>query len=92
MSNVCSDVSMWLSVLSKHSGDTISLYTLEFKQLSKLGPVETVRVIKNPSGEPRLFFIDKLATIKLLKDLYAFYDKEDLSKELQEAKELYLES
>lgn len=82
MSHVCNDVSMWLNVLNNNKQESISLFSLEFKRLAKLGPIEPIRVIKNPNGEPRLFFIDRLSTIKLLKELYAFHSKEDLVKEL----------
>lgn len=82
MSNVSNDVSMWLSILSRQSGDTLSLFTLEYKRLSKLAPIEAVKIIKTPNGEPRIFFIDRVATITLLKNLYAFHSKEDAIKEL----------
>ncbi len=82
MRNISSDVSMWLSNLSRQAGPTISLFTLEYKCLSKLAPIEVVKVMKTPNGEPRLYFIDRLATITLLKDLYAFHSKEDATKEL----------
>ena len=80
MSNVSKDVSMWLSSLAKEKTETLSLFSLEFNRLKKLAPVEAV--IKTPNGEPRLFFIDRLKTIQLLKSLYAFQTKEEASNEL----------
>ena len=89
MNHTYSDVSMWLSVLAKQTGDTISLFAMEYKRLSKLAPVEVVRVIKTPQGEPRLFFINRLDSIKLLKNLYAFHSKADIEEQF---KSIYLES
>jgi len=82
MSNVSNDVAMWLNSLAREKTETLSLFSLEFNRLKKLAPVEAVRVIKTPNGEPRLFFIDRLKTIQLLKSLYAFQTKEEASNEL----------
>ncbi len=89
MDHTNNDVSMWLEVLAKQTSENISLFAMEYNRLSKLAPVVVVRVIKTPQGEPRLFFINRLDSIKLLKDLYAFHSKSEIEEEF---KTMYLES
>ena len=83
MSNMCSDVSIWLNNLSKQTKQTVPMYTHEFNRLSKLAPLEVVRVIRTPTGEPRIFFIDRVKTIQVLKDLYAFKTKDEATQDLK---------
>lgn len=73
------DVSMWLKLLAKFPKPLVPLYTLEFKKLSKLAPIQVVRVIKTPNGEPRVYMIDRVETINLLKELYHFHTKAEAS-------------
>ncbi len=89
MDHTNNDVSMWLEVLAKQTSENISLFAMEYNRLNKLAPVVVVRVIKTPQGEPRLFFINRLDSIKLLKDLYAFHSKSEIEEEF---KTMYLES
>lgn len=80
--NINSEVATWLKLLSNQSTPTISLFNFEYSQLKRLAPMQIVRVIKTPSGEPRLFFIDRLTTIAILKDIYSFRTKEEATQDL----------
>lgn len=82
MNNISSDVSLWLDILSRQTTATLSVFSHEFNKLSKLAPIEVVRVIRSPSGEVRLYFIDRVRTIDILKQLYSFKTKEEITKEI----------
>lgn len=88
MNNSSNDVAMWLNVLNKHNKEHLSLFVHEFTQLKKLAPIEVIRTIRSKSGEAEIFFIDRLATIRLLKHLYAFHTKNEATEQLSG----YLES
>lgn len=81
MNNISGDVSMWLNVLSRQTTPTLSVFNHEFNKLSKLAPIEVVRVIRTPNGEIRLYFIDRLKTIQILKELYSFKTKDEITEE-----------
>lgn len=73
---------MWLNVLSRQTTPTLSVFSHEFHKLSKLAPIEVVRVIRTPNGDIRLFFIDRVKTIDMLKQLYSFKTKEEVTQEI----------
>lgn len=82
-----SDVSLWLHTLDRQKKDHTSLFMDDYQRLCKLAPIPTVRVIYNPEGEPRLFFIDRKKTIAILKELYGFHTKPEVTTQLREAQE-----
>ena len=80
--DINSEVAIWLKILDNQSKETISLFGFEYGRLKKLAPILPVRVLKTPNGEPRLFFIDRLAAIRILKDIYSFKTKEEATQDL----------
>lgn len=80
--DINSEVALWLKILDDQTTPTLSLFSFEYGQLKRLAPVPLTRVIKTPKGEPRLFFIDRLATIAILKDIYSFKTKEEATQDL----------
>jgi len=80
--DINSEVASWLKLLSNQSTPTVSLFGFEYGQLKRLAPIPIERVIKTPNGEPRLFFVDRAATIAILKDIYSFRTKEEATQDL----------
>lgn len=80
--DINSEVATWLKMLDNQSSETISLFSFEYNQLRKLAPISPTRVIKTPRGEARLFFIERVMTIQILKDIYSFKTKEEATQDL----------
>jgi len=80
--DINSEAATWLKILNDHQTETISLFSFEYNQLKRLAPISPTRVIKTPKGEPRLFFIERLTAIEILKDIYSFRTKEEATQDL----------
>jgi len=80
--DINSEAATWLKILNDHQTETISLFSFEYNQLKKLAPIAPIRVIKTPKGEARLFFIERVSAIEILKDIYSFRTKEEATRDL----------
>lgn len=76
------EVFIWLKILDRDKRDLVSLFYTEFNLLNKLCPVQVVRTINNNDGDARIYFINRLDTIQMLKDLYGFHTKQDAATQL----------
>lgn len=79
-----SRVSLWLHLLSKSKLQLVPVYTREFQNLHQIAPIHPEKVVRNNDGEPRIFYVNRDKTIKVLKDLYRFHSKEDATKVIKD--------
>ena len=78
---------IWLNMLDKYTKPLMPIYPNDYHTLGKIIPLQAERVIKNNLGTPRVFMIDRLKTINLLKLQYNFKTKSEAIDELREIRE-----
>lgn len=78
-------VSAWLKMLDNVRHDLVPLYTGDYEFLAKIACVPYERIIKSKDGTPRVFFVDRKKAIKLLKERYGFFTRQEAEAELKEA-------
>lgn len=84
-SHLPNKASMWLNILAKYPRQLMPVYPNEFATLSSLAPITPEKVIRDEGGEPRIFMVHRDKTIDILKNLYRFHSKDDVTQELNDA-------